>query len=83
MEGLLPANHPIHLNVVRFVQPLADWRPLPVSKTSAVLDKGPSERLPEGEVTLQVQAQNHRHMMSDIKSHTVVVTHSKPTLTGE
>ncbi|KAK7092487.1 uncharacterized protein [Littorina saxatilis] len=69
----------------RFLQkqlPLADWRPLPVSKTSAVLDKGPSERLPEGEVTLQVQAQNHRHMMSDIKSQTIVVTHSKPTLTG-
>ena len=56
---------------------------MPVLKTSAVLEKGPAGRLPEGGVTIQLQAQNDRHMMSDIVSESVVVGDSKPTLTGE
>ena len=56
---------------------------MPVLKTSAVLEKGQAGRLPEGGVTIQLQAQNDRHMMSDIVSESVVVGDSKPTLTGE
>ena len=65
------------------LQPLTEWRPLPVLKTSAVLEKGGARGLPEGGVTVQLQAQNDRHMMSDIVSQSVVVGDDRPILTGE
>ena len=65
------------------LQPLTEWRPLPVLKTSAVLERGGAGGLPEGGVTVQLQAQNDRHMMSDIVSQSVVVGDNKPTVTGE
>ena len=66
-----------------FLQPLTKWRPLPVLKTSAVLERRRAGGLPEGGVTVQLQAQNERHMMSDIVSQSVVVGDNKPILTGE
>ena len=65
------------------LQPLTEWRPLPVLKTSAVLERGRAGGLPEGGLTVQLQAQNDRHMMSDIVSKSVVVGDNKPILTGE
>ena len=65
------------------LQPLTEWRPLPVLKTSAVLERGGAGGLPEGGVTVQLQAQNDRRMMSDIVSQSVVVGDNKPTVTGE
>ena len=65
------------------LQPLTECRPLPVLKTSAVLERGGAGGLPEGGVTVQLQAQNDRHMMSDIVSQSVVVGDNKLILTGE
>ena len=65
------------------LQPLTEWRPLPVLKTSAVLERRRVGELPEGGVTVQLQAQNDRHMMSDIVSQSVVVGDDRPILTGE
>ena len=65
------------------LQPLTEWRPLPGPKTSAVLERAGARGLPEGDVTVQIQAQNDRQMMSDIVSESVVVGDNKPMLTGK
>ena len=51
-------------------------------KTTTAVEGGEGG-VPEGELTLQLQADNDRHMTSDIVNGTVVVDDLKPSLSGE
>ena len=51
-------------------------------KTTTAVEGGEGG-VPEGELTLQLQADNDRHMTSDIVNGSVVVDDLKPSLSGE